>query len=119
VSYPCTACGACCRRVGAVLASPMPPEGTPHARARAEFPYQARPDGSCEQLTEGGTCAVYADRPLLCSVDRMRALHEVPEPLYYALSAAACNRMQADDGLPAHFRVILSPSATLPPYSDD
>jgi Fe-S-cluster containining protein len=94
----------------------MPSAGTVNARARAEFPYQARPDGSCEQLTEEGTCAVYEDRPLLCSVDRMRALHQVPEPLYYALSAAACNAMQAQDGIPESFRVFL---LTLPTLSAD
>lgn len=106
MSYPCTGCGACCRRVGAVLAAPALPD-SPLARAIAGFPYAAREDGSCEQLTVEGQCAVYEDRPLLCRVDAMREQANVPERWYYALSAAACNAMQEQDGLPTRYRVIL------------
>ena len=106
MSYPCTACGACCRRVGAALAAPALPDST-LAEAIASFPFAAREDGSCEQLTPEGKCAVYEDRPLLCRVDAMRERSGVPERWYYALSAAACNAMQEQDGLPESFRVIL------------
>lgn len=111
MSFPCTACGACCRRVGAVLEARHPVNGA-LAEAVAQFPYQARPDGSCDQLTDAGRCAVYGDRPMLCRVDVMQAKSGLPAPLYHAVSAAACNAMQDADGLPSSFRVLLPPSPT-------
>jgi Fe-S-cluster containining protein len=106
--FPCTSCGACCRRLGRVLElreintllNPVLGE------ALAAFPYAARPDGSCEKL-EGNLCSVYETRPDLCRVEVMRERHQFSRAIHYFVAAESCNAMQEEDGMDPSYRVAL------------
>lgn len=80
-AFPCTHCGACCRRAWML--------------GRA-FPLKA--DGSCAHLRADNSCAIYAVRPAVCRVAGN-----------FAANARECNRMQAEDGLSETFRVRIEP----------
>ena len=56
MTFPCTKCGACCRRAHLV---------TP-------FKYGDRVNGGCTFLLKDNTCEVYDKRPLVCSVKGTR-----------------------------------------------
>lgn len=86
MSFPCTACGACCRRLPVV--SPM-----------------ALADGSCRHLDPGtNLCTVYAQRPLACRVDdvfRQHVAGVVPARVFYLLQANSCVTLdERNAGLP-------------------
>ena len=74
-AYPCTRCGACCRRVDLIPG----------------FPEPARPDGSCSRLLPDNSCAIYETRPAICR------LAPEDEPAAYA----ACETLIRHFGLPA------------------
>jgi uncharacterized protein len=86
MKFPCTSCGACCRRAG-VVARFVGPEAFPHA---------IRPDDSCSQLTPDNKCAVYETRPPICRI----ASH-------FEENSAQCNAWVREDGLPDSFLVKL------------
>jgi len=107
--FPCTGCGACCRKVGETVARwrETPEQFAPLEReALAAFPYEPREDGSCPQLGEDGACAVYADRPAVCQVDAMGAARGWSREGTWLLNALACDAMQREAGLPARWRVL-------------
>lgn len=96
MAFPCTACGACCRRVGAIPG----------------FPEPVRSDGSCSHLTADNRCAIYERRPPICRVDQTLAtLTARGLPLtreaWYRDNAELCNRWQAEDGMGPEFRVLV------------
>lgn len=76
--FPCTRCGACCRRYAELVPG--------HIREHG-----ARADGSCSQLGEDWACAVFSDRPWYCRVDVVGG--------GYAATARRCNEWIASDGI--------------------
>ena len=92
--FPCHGCGHCCRQLRDILQALSAGAGHPVMQAAgAAFPYAVLPSGACTQLQPDSTCAVYATRPQLCSVDAMYdAL--CPDGLtradWYELNAAHC-----------------------------
>ncbi len=95
-SFPCTRCGECCRHIDRH-------ELTAHLD---------RGDGACrhfDEVTLG--CGIYADRPFYCDIGRTHALLFAPDVSlldFYRANASACDALQAEAGLPAAFRVIVS-----------
>jgi len=71
------------------------------------FPFATREDGSCEQLGADGRCQVYATRPLICRIDMMAMARQLPWREAWTQAATACNALQEEAGLPAHYRVPL------------
>lgn len=59
-TFPCNACGKCCRRV----------------RQSTETAWLDRGDGVCRNFDESGKqCLIYADRPLVCRVEEYYVQH--------------------------------------------
>lgn len=86
--FPCTSCGACCRRVRGI--DPNWPVGS---------------DGkSCIHLNEDNSCAIYENRPRICRVNELKPPRMTLED-WYNLNAAACNYMMDEDGLPEGLRL--------------
>ena len=102
ISYPCTGCGACCRRVDQV-AQAIPAASDP--ASPLFFPYRWNEAGRCENLTEDNKCAVYASRPLLCDTDRLIAYFGLDKEEAYAISIRTCNAMMDEEDLPQEFRI--------------
>lgn len=82
--FPCTKCGACCRR--AHLIQP--------------FRYGDRIHGGCIMLNEN-TCDIYKDRPLICNIQKMKDLlfPDLTEKEHYKNNAIICNKWIKKDGM--------------------
>ncbi len=67
------------------------------AEAIAEFPYQAKEDGSCEML-EDNRCKVYDNRPLLCDVGRIAEETKMPvsREKWFEMNYKACKSLQLE-----------------------
>lgn len=76
MGFACSKCGACCQRAGAV----------------PEMRNYAREDGSCMYLTSDNECSIYAHRPDICRVDKMRPAGMRTER-WYALNHKACEQL--------------------------
>lgn len=104
MSFGCTSCGACCKRVDSVIEF----YGEKEPGSIYHFPY-AHKDGVCEKLGEDNRCTVYDNRPIICSIDAMMELafmdDEAGKKEYYSQCADACNYMQEEDGIDKIFRV--------------
>lgn len=88
MNFPCTQCGACCRRVGKFK----------------DFPEPVKEDGSCAHLKEDNTCAIYENRPLICRVEYLYSYFAPLTPEEYIQeNIKACNRMIEEDGLDLRF----------------
>ena len=94
--FPCTSCGACCRRVG-VIASVT------------GMNLPVKEDGSCAHLVEWSAegvtrCAIYDERPDICRVG-----YAIPDEMdlldYHKITAAMCNAMQEEDEMEEVFRI--------------
>jgi len=105
MEFPCTGCGLCCKRIGAITADPEVFRGVPVLyEAVKEFPYEALPDGSCSMLSND-RCTVYEERPLLCNVKKLGELHNLDRDSWYAINAMSCNTMIKEAGLPEEYLV--------------
>lgn len=94
MSFPCTACGACCR----------------HVAESHLTQWLDRGDGGCRHLEDAtGLCLVYAQRPLMCRVDEAfpHLGGSMSQAQYYAANAQVCNELQALHGIPDHKRIQL------------
>lgn len=108
MSFPCTACGACCRTVGEILAAPREGLTPAYRQALDAFPYQARENGACEQLDEAGRCRVYDIRPDICNIETMILRTGQPRAVRYLVNALICNQLQEREGLDPSFRITLT-----------
>lgn len=71
ITFPCSSCGACCRRIGQIISSARAgePETThPYLSAFLSFPYQIEQDGRCSMLNADNKCSVYHERPAICNI---------------------------------------------------
>lgn len=103
--FPCTGCGACCRRIDVVIGK-LDDMGVKPGN-ELYFPYKSE-GGKCEKLTSDNKCSVYENRPTICNIEKMMALTGMGKNEYYAINAAACNKMMDEDGLPIELRVSLN-----------
>lgn len=88
--FPCTKCGACCRRAGS-----MP-----------GFPEPVDENGHCVHLQEDNTCGIYEDRPKMCRIDFVaRFFPGMTEEEYYEATRRECNKMQRADGQDNQYRI--------------
>jgi uncharacterized protein len=100
MSFPCSGCGACCRRVDkAVKAS----EGIDEFI----FPYNWDGSGKCEMLGEDNKCMVYEDRPFLCRVDEIAEYLGIDKEEWHKINAKACNEMMDQDQIEIKYRINL------------
>lgn len=80
--FPCSQCGACCRKVG-----------NSHLTRLLD-----RGDGVCRHLdTKTELCLIYEDRPSICRVDESYLMFSQQMSLeqYYAANIAVCNTLQS------------------------
>lgn len=100
MDFPCSSCGACCRRVRSIAPT-----------------WPTTPDGACIHLTKDNRCAIYETRPLICRIRDLRPSW-ITVKEWHAANAAGCNRMQEEDGLDRSFRLtidlgVADPDATI------
>ena len=83
MKFPCSRCGACCRKIGLI------------------YPELARPDGGgCKYLSEDNLCTIYPNRPLLCNVDKFYdefLKDKMSREDFYELNLSACKKLQEDE----------------------
>lgn len=101
LKFPCSGCGLCCRKLGLVI---------DEYRRRYDFPYNTRPDGSCEMLLQDGRCAVYENRPDCCSVKKVyesdyKSLMTRKE--FYRQNSMTCNKWMDEAGADKELRIDL------------
>jgi uncharacterized protein len=89
VGFPCTRCGACCRKAGSS------PE-----LVRLGF---AEPGGACKHLVNN-ECAIYETRPDVCRIDAVRVPY-LAQADYYEATRRVCNLLMNDEGAPPEFRI--------------
>ncbi len=107
MDFPCTGCGACCRKIRDILEDPEQLKPFPVLyNAVKEFPYDANEDGSCTML-KGNLCSVYDDRPLLCNIKKLGELSGYHESTWYSLNALTCNTLIEDAGLDESYFVTI------------
>jgi Fe-S-cluster containining protein len=97
MKFPCTSCGACCRKIGK-LAPKL--KGTPF-----EFPHKWDESGACEMLGADNRCKVYDDRPLICNIQRFAEALSLDPAEFRAANIKACNQLMDDEGLPPELRI--------------
>jgi len=102
MSFGCTGCGSCCKRVGDNLA----------AHQKNGFPYGVKEDGrTCEKLGEDNKCMVYENRPDMCNVETMfYKLHSrsgKSKKTVFLEEAKICNKFMDEDGVDESLRVNL------------
>lgn len=88
-NFPCSECGACCRRAGRVPGFPEPVDS----------------NGHCVHLTDDNRCGIYEDRPDICRIDVMAEQSDMSMDQYYRATKEACNRMQVQDRQDRSFRI--------------
>lgn len=93
MAFPCTKCGACCRRVGMY------------------FPnwQWLKDDGkTCAKLADDGTCTIYADRPKECRIDTLAEEWGVTDMhSWYQWHADKCNEAQLEDNMLPMYKVVV------------
>ena len=89
--FPCTKCGACCKRAGETGLMP------------------ARKDGSCIYLNKDNTCSIYSKRPDICKINKAYKIFNFHKNLskkqYYKLTAEQCNKFIDEDGLDSRYKI--------------
>jgi uncharacterized protein len=108
--FPCTGCGACCRKIGSVLEPIMDmdfPEGSVGNLLKI-FPYPFDEKGACSQL-DGNLCKVYEDRPLVCRIDDLGAALGMNMQDFYSNNITRCNELMDEEGLDKSFRIEWPP----------
>ena len=91
-TFPCTKCGACCRR----------------AHLIGGFLYADYKKGGCIMLVNN-ICNIYKDRPPICSIDNVRKILYSTEnqTTYYKETALLCNKMIKEDNMDKKYFVNL------------
>ena len=106
VNFPCTKCTLCCTNLDVLLANKQYLD--PVRKSLFDlFPYKPKEDGSCEMLSEDGSCTVYEDRPDICNISTVAKALNTDITEYYRISARSCNQLIINAGLPAEYLVNL------------
>ena len=83
LDFPCTSCGACCRRAYTVPGWPR------------EFLQES---GACVFL-ENNLCSIYESRPDICRIGFSLASSGLTEKEYILKTAQICNKLMEEDGI--------------------
>ena len=85
LSFPCTMCAGCCRRLHLADQEILKLSGLTHK------------DGVCDNL-DGVTCTIYETRPLICNIERTHELFpETTKAEYFRRNAEICNTFMKED----------------------
>lgn len=103
MDFPCSGCGACCRRIKTIVESLE--EYNNDFYSKNEFPYNWDESGRCEMLSEDNKCKVYENRPLICNVKEVSSFYSMSQEKFYLLNASVCNSLMDEDGTPKEFRL--------------
>ena len=92
MNFPCTNCGACCRRAHLVK----------------DFNYSNKIKGGCIYLTEN-LCEIYDNRPLICNMAEVKKVifPNISQKEYYRISGAICNELIKKDEMDSKYLVDL------------
>lgn len=106
--YPCSACGACCKRID---------KGIKEVKALLKergisnhlmkFPYKWDETGKCEKLGDDGKCTVYETRPNLCRIDWITEKAKLNANTFYPILINSCNILMDEEGVDQNFRIEL------------
>ena len=103
IDFPCSGCGSCCKRVNKAV------ENITARNLKTDedltFPYKWDKTGRCEKLSEDNQCMVYEDRPIICNVDRMMKIYNMPKEAFFDINIKACNSLMDQDDVPLKFRI--------------
>lgn len=97
--FPCSGCGACCRRAQSII------ESAQAASPGLEFPYGFTESGACEMLGDDNKCKVYDTRPYICSIDQIAETMGFDKLTLYRANAAICNTWIEEDEMDESFKV--------------
>lgn len=86
--FPCTGCGACCRRVGWLSKEEL-----------TENNLKADESGACVHLLPDNSCEIYETRPDICRVDVQAKDADVDIDTYYRMNIRLCNEWMDEDGM--------------------
>ena len=101
--FPCSGCGACCKRINVVAESiDLSDKQSPFY-----FPYSYDQNGKCENLTDDNKCAIYDTRPMLCNIDLFIDTFGLDRLDFYRENITQCNRFMDEDNIPNNFRITL------------
>ena len=104
--FPCSSCGACCRRVDkAVEVIRMAEHGSVNPNNELHFPYTWDENGKCENLTEDNKCSVYENRPTMCNIDKLQSFFGIDKTHFYKANIEACNKMMENDNIDKKYRI--------------
>jgi Fe-S-cluster containining protein len=90
--FPCTQCGCCCRRVGALK------------KIGVEFPYNVDKNGVCEMLNDN-KWQVYENRPTICNIEKYAEQNGIDKELFFQLNIEKCNLMMDEDNIKLKYRI--------------
>lgn len=93
-NFPCTKCGCCCKRIGAVI------------KAGIDFPFKADKEGVCEMLKDN-LCVMYDNRPTVCNIDSLVEILGVDKQKFYKDNIKACHKMMRLDGVFDEYEIKL------------
>lgn len=111
--FPCTSCGACCRKAkqaaegwqNAISKLNVSKEVKESLAKEMTHPYGFDGSGKCEMLAEDNTCKVYENRPSMCNIEKAREIMGWPKDLYYNASINNCNSLMDAFGVEEKFRI--------------
>lgn len=94
MKFPCSGCGACCRRVWWIGPEALESHGL-----------SMKEDGSCTNLLSDNSCAIYESRPDICRVDAQADKFDMDTKEYYLENIALCNQWMDEDDM-SHLKII-------------
>jgi Fe-S-cluster containining protein len=101
--FPCSGCGACCKRVDK-LTSFSKGIGELY-NVDLSFPFKFDETGRCEKLTDKNQCSVYEERPLICNIEELGKIFPLSKQGFFDLNKTQCNKIMDEDGIPIEFRI--------------
>lgn len=109
--FPCTACGACCRRINIGISNWEPYSRDPESLFY--FPYKWDENGVCENLAEDNRCRIYENRPFVCNTEKMVEVYIASKYMtreeYFEMCASLCNSFMEQDGISDQYKIIIKP----------
>lgn len=104
MTFPCTACGACCRRAKQIISKL---DGIDDPESIFFFPYTYDESGKCENLTDDNKCRIYENRPAVCNTEKMREYYGLTQEEYNQAASKVCNHFIKEDGISEEYLVDL------------
>jgi hypothetical protein len=99
MSFPCTGCGSCCKRINEAV------ENIRIIDPNYRFPFNYSENGWCEMLDANNMCKVYDNRPELCNVDLMIEFLGLPKEEAYTETIKICNQLMDEDNVEQEKRI--------------